>query len=78
MTIHAPVKYSGSFTRPAEPPTPKAVGDKFVFRSSHHSVAEMSGERVEIVEVHDKGFPFTVANAAGKRWQAVYIELYDA
>jgi hypothetical protein len=27
--------------------------------------------------VHERGFPYTVANKAGKRWQAVDIELSE-
>lgn len=76
MTATA-VKYSGPYTRPVDPPTKKNVGDKFVFRSSHHTVYEMSGERVEIVECHEHGFPYTVATPGGKRFQAVDGELEE-
>ncbi len=54
-----------------------AVGDRAHFTSSHWSVSEMSGQVVEIVELHDDAyrFPYTVASLGGKRWMAVESEL---
>lgn len=61
MTAHAAVQFSGSFTRPVEPPTPKAVGDRFTFRSGHASVAIHDGKLCEIVECHEgAGYPYTI------------------
>jgi hypothetical protein len=75
MTAHASVKYSGSFTRPAEPPTPKAIGESFRFVSDHWSVNERSGQVCTIVECHEQGWPFVIAFSDGKRCNAVHSEL---
>jgi hypothetical protein len=75
MTAHAPVKYSGSFTRPAEPPTPKAIDSTWRFVSDHWSVNERSGQVCTIVEANEKGWPFVVVFRDGKRCNAVHSEL---
>jgi hypothetical protein len=77
MTAHAPVMHSGSYTRPAEPPTPKAVGDSFRFVSAHLSVKERSGQVCTVVEAHDKGWPFVIEFADTKRCNAVHSELRE-
>lgn len=73
----AAVQYSGSYTRPAEPVTPKAVGSRWLFRSEHWSVNERSGQACTIVEANESGWPYVIAFADGKRCNAVDCELLE-